>query len=71
MLVLDGDLYGSTKDALCSLYRKVPAGGFVVVDDYGWSDNCRRAVDEFRGSNAIHEPIVAVDDQMVLWRRAS
>ena len=68
-LMLDGDMYGSTSDALKSLYPKVPVGGFVVVDDYGWHDNCRRAVDEFRAAAEIHEPIVPVDNQMVLWRR--
>jgi hypothetical protein len=69
LLLLDGDMYGSTSDALRSLYPKVPAGGFVIIDDYGWCDNCRRAVEEFRAATEIHEPMVPVDNQMVLWRR--
>jgi hypothetical protein len=70
LLLLDGDLFGSTHDALSALYPKVSKGGFVIVDDYGWHDNCRRAVDEFRAENGIRDPLVTIDDQLVLWRRA-
>ena len=70
VLLLDGDLYGSTTDALSVLYPKVSKGGFVIVDDYGWHDNCRRAVDEFRVQNEIREPLMPIEDQLVLWRRA-
>src|SRR5581483_617690 len=35
VLRLDGDMYQSTYEALAALYDKVPAGGYVIVDDYG------------------------------------
>jgi hypothetical protein len=47
MLHLDGDWYESTKVCLEHLYQQVVTGGFVVIDDYGCYEGCRRAVDEF------------------------
>jgi O-methyltransferase len=47
LLRLDGDLYESTKVCLEHFYDAVVPGGFVVIDDYGAYDGCRRAVDEF------------------------
>ena len=34
---LDADMYGSTIDALTALYPKLSRGGYVIVDDYGWT----------------------------------
>jgi hypothetical protein len=47
LLHLDGDWYESTKICLDHLYANVSSGGFVVIDDYGTYDGCRRAVDAF------------------------
>jgi O-methyltransferase len=47
LLRLDGDLYESTKVCLEHFYESVISGGFIVIDDYGAYDGCRRAVDEF------------------------
>lgn len=47
VLRLDGDWYASTKVCLEHLYDKVVPGGFVVIDDYGCYEGCRKAVDEF------------------------
>lgn len=47
ILRLDGDWYDSTKICLDHLVKSVVAGGFVIIDDYGAYDGCRRAVDEF------------------------
>ena len=46
VLHLDGDWYESTRVCLESLQHRVVRGGFVVVDDYGCYEGCRRAVDE-------------------------
>jgi O-methyltransferase len=69
LLRLDGDLYESTMDALNALYHKVVTGGFVIVDDYGDFEPCRRAVEEFRGRHGITEPIVSIDWTGSYWRR--
>ena len=70
LLRLDGDLYESTMDALQALYHKVVPGGFVIIDDYGCLEPCRRAVTEFREKHGITEPIHEVDWTAVYWRRA-
>jgi O-methyltransferase len=69
LLRLDGDMYESTWDALDSLYPKLSPGGFVIVDDYGPIDACRRAVDDYRRLHDIREPIEEVDWSAVYWRR--
>jgi len=47
ILRLDGDWYASTRACLEHLFEKVVSGGFVIIDDYGAYDGCRKAVDEF------------------------
>jgi Macrocin-O-methyltransferase (TylF) len=71
VLRLDGDYYESTMDSLTHLYSKLSIGGFAIIDDYGedtWT-YCRRAVDEFRASHGISEPLEAIDSKCVCWRR--
>ena len=47
ILHLDADWYASTKICLDYLFDKVVSGGFVIIDDYGAYDGCKKAVDEF------------------------
>jgi O-methyltransferase len=68
LLRLDGDLYGSTLDALEALYPKVSPGGFVLVDDYGGWESCRRAVDDYRREHGIKAQIRQVDWTGIWWR---
>ena len=70
VLRLDGDLYSSTTAILTALYDKVSPGGFVIVDDYKFLDECRLAVDEFRAARGIEDPIVDIDWNAVYWRRS-
>ena len=53
LLRLDGDWYSSTKICLDYLYDKVINGGIVIVDDYGHSEGCKKAVDQFLTENNI------------------
>ncbi len=53
LLRLDGDWYASTKVCLDHLFDRVVPGGFVVIDDYGAYDGCRKAVDEFRTRHGL------------------
>ena len=69
VLRLDGDLYESTMDALTALYPRLSVGGYVIVDDYGAMESCRKAVEDFRAEQQITDPIVAVDWTGVYWRR--
>lgn len=69
LLRLDGDLYESTMDALNNLYDKVSPGGFVIVDDYGDFEPCKRAVDEFRNLHGITDPMIEIDWAGSYWRK--
>jgi len=65
---LDGDMYESTMDGLTNLYDGLAAGGFLIIDDYQ-IEECRRAVDDFRRTRDIKEPIERIDWTGVYWRR--
>ena len=47
VLRLDTDFYSGTRFCLEQLFDQVVVGGFVIFDDYGCYEGCRRAVDEF------------------------
>ncbi len=68
LLRLDGDMYGSTMDALTALYHKVSPGGFVIVDDYGAVAACRAAITDFRAAHGITAPIRDIDGLGVFWQ---
>jgi hypothetical protein len=68
---LDGDTYEATWLTLQSLYPGLSPGGYLVVDDYGALEECRRAVDEFRRHHDLSEPLEKVDWTCVRWRRES
>ena len=61
VLRLDGDWYASTMVCLEHLYDLVEPGGFVIVDDYGAYEGCRRAVDEFLQSRGLKPFLHRVD----------
>jgi O-methyltransferase len=71
VLRIDADMYGSTSEALHELYDKVSPGGFVIIDDYGCFEECRRAVDEFRNEIGVTEPVTTIDWTGVFWRKAA
>jgi hypothetical protein len=47
ILRLDTDWYESTRHELDHLYPRLSPGGVLLLDDYGWWDGARRAVDEW------------------------
>ncbi len=69
LIRLDGDMYESTIVALQALYPRLAAGGFVVVDDYGAIEGCRRAIEDYRDANGIFEPMLEADWTGVYWRK--
>jgi O-methyltransferase len=44
---LDTDWYESTKHELKHLWPRLVPGGVLLIDDYGWWEGARRAVDEW------------------------
>jgi O-methyltransferase len=65
---LDGDMYESTIQALDALYPKLSSGGFLIVDDYALP-GCKAAVDDFRRTHSITEPLEIVDWSGVYWQK--
>jgi O-methyltransferase len=47
LLRLDTDWYASTRHELEHLYDRVPSGGVIVFDDYGYWRGARTATDEY------------------------
>jgi O-methyltransferase len=66
---LDGDMYESTMDGLSNLYQRLSVGGYVIVDDYGYWEGCRKAVQDFRTSHGIADRMEEIDWSGVYWRR--
>ncbi|MEE8360098.1 MAG: TylF/MycF family methyltransferase [Candidatus Omnitrophota bacterium] len=67
---LDGDMYGSTIDALSSLYPKLSVGGYVIIDDYGAMETCRKAVGDYRKENGLEDEIKEIDWTGAYWRKS-
>jgi hypothetical protein len=65
---LDGDMYGSTMEALESLYPKLVSGGFCIVDDYALS-RCKMAVDDYRARCGIVSDLIEIDWTGRYWRK--
>lgn len=66
---LDGDMYESTIQSLAALYPRLAVGGYLIVDDYNNIPACRKAVEDFRTTNRITEPIEEIDWTAIYWRR--
>ena len=69
LLRLDGDMYGSTMDALANLYSKLQPGGFCIVDDYALQ-GARKAVTDFRREHSIRAELVDIDQTGAFWRKS-
>lgn len=53
LLHVDADWYDSVMQVLDTLYDRVSPGGFVVFDDYGSWQGCRRAADDFLSKRGL------------------
>lgn len=69
LLRLDGDMYESTLVSLEALYHKVEVGGYVIIDDYGYIESCRKAVHDFLEKNSLTPVIQKVDWTGVYWKK--
>jgi O-methyltransferase len=47
LLRLDTDWYESTRHELVHLWPRLKSGGMLIIDDYGYWEGARKAVDEF------------------------
>ena len=71
LLRLDGDMYESTRDGLVNLYEKLSQGGTLIADDYYLFEAQRQAVDEFRATKGISDPIMPIDQFGAYWVKGS
>jgi O-methyltransferase len=69
LIRLDGDMYGSTIDALVNLYPKLSVGGFCIIDDYYAVRECKQAVDDFRNETGVIDEIIDIDGMAIYWRK--
>ena len=60
-LHMDGDWYSSTKAILDNLYDQLVPGAFVQIDDYGYWEGCRKAVDEFFAALGVAPTLTKID----------
>ncbi|MGA2285821.1 MAG: TylF/MycF/NovP-related O-methyltransferase [Dehalococcoidia bacterium] len=63
LLHIDADLYLSVKQCLDEFYDRVEPGGFIVLDDYGNWEGCRKAVEEFFLVRGLDVVLVQVDNE--------
>ena len=69
LLRLDGDMYESTYVSLDALYDKVSIGGYIIVDDYGFIESCKKAVHDFLDKRSLSPDIHVVDWTGVYWKK--
>lgn len=70
ILRMDSDLYNSTYATLEHLYPRVSPGGYVIVDDYHFLEECRLGVHDYL--KAAGEPgpdLITIDQCAVYWRK--
>ena len=53
LLRMDTDWYNSTRHELINLFPKVVKGGVIIIDDYGYWEGQRKAVNEYFEKNQI------------------
>jgi hypothetical protein len=58
---LDTDWYESTIHELEHLYPRIPAGGILIIDDYGHFMGAKRAVDEYLLKNELNVLLNRID----------
>lgn len=61
LLHVDADWYESTKVVLGNLYDRVSTNGKIQIDDYGFWEGCRKAVDEFQAERGVTFPLTRID----------
>lgn len=69
ILRLDGDWYESTKVCLDTLYDSVIDGGYIIIDDFGHWEGCRKAVNEFLKNRNIVVKFNKTDYTEVWWQK--
>lgn len=70
MLRIDADWYESTKLCLEELYPQVIKGGYIIIDDYGWWEGAKKAVDEYMLKNKIQLNFNKIDFSGIYFHKS-
>ncbi|MBW8486984.1 TylF/MycF/NovP-related O-methyltransferase [Actinomadura parmotrematis] len=62
VLRLDTDWYASTRHELAHLYPRLSPGGVLILDDYGWWQGSREAVEEYLAETGARLLLLRVDE---------
>lgn len=62
VLRLDTDWYESTKHELVHMFPRLSRHGVLILDDYGFWEGCRQAVDEYLAESNIRIFLHRIDD---------
>lgn len=68
LLRLDGDMYGSTFEALTALYPRLVVGGFCVIDDFNLPA-VQLAMQDYFGPKIVELNATAIDQCGIYWRK--
>lgn len=71
ILRMDADWYESTKCILENLFDSVVPEGYVIIDDYGHWEGCKKAVDEFLRQRGVAANFKNIDDTGVYFQKQS
>jgi len=69
LLHIDADWYDSVRLCLDRLYDHVVPAGYVVLDDYGYWEGCRKAFHEFAAERALDVSLVRVGSCQAYTRK--
>ncbi|GAK57008.1 macrocin-O-methyltransferase domain protein [Candidatus Vecturithrix granuli] len=69
LLHLDCDWYESIKFCLNELYDQVLDGGYIIIDDYGYWQGCKQAVDEFLLQRNLQIQLNWIDDIGIYFQK--
>jgi hypothetical protein len=62
LLRLDTDWHESTYHELVHLYPRLSPGGVLIIDDYGWWQGARQAVDQYLAETSARILLSRIDD---------
>ena len=70
VLRLDVDLYQPTLHCLRMMYPRLEKGGYLIIDDYGHWEGCKKAVHEFFQENGLSvESLEYIDYTCRIYRK--
>ncbi len=69
ILRLDADWYESTRCILENLYDLVVQHGYIIIDDYGHWEGCRKAVDEFLTARNLQIKMHQADSMVAYFQK--